>query len=134
MKRPLLYCLALGVLALQPAEAQEAAEPVAQEENEKALAFTDTIVVSGSKVEEKLLDSSATISVITADTIATSPAQNFGDLLRAVPGVTVMQTSARDINLASRTPIRRLRTVRGDRRARPTSPRGSARWPKAARW
>src|SRR6185503_5609394 len=31
-----------------------------------------------------------------------SPAQNYGDLLRSVPGVNVIQTSARDVNLTSR--------------------------------
>src|SRR4030095_11956349 len=44
----------------------------------------------------------ATISVISADTIETSPAQNYGDLLRSVPGLNVIQTSARDINVTSR--------------------------------
>ena len=42
------------------------------------------------------------MSVLTSDTIAASPAQNYGDLLRSVPGVNVIQTSARDINLTSR--------------------------------
>ena len=31
-----------------------------------------------------------------------SPAQNYGDLLRAVPGMNVIQMSARDINLTTR--------------------------------
>ena len=34
--------------------------------------------------------------------IESSPAQNYGDLLRAVPGVNVSQTSARDINITAR--------------------------------
>ena len=42
------------------------------------------------------------MSVVGADVIATSPAQNFGDLLRSVPGLNVIQTSARDINMTSR--------------------------------
>jgi iron complex outermembrane receptor protein len=42
------------------------------------------------------------LSVVTADTIASSPAQNFGDLLRSTPGINVIQTSARDINMTSR--------------------------------
>jgi iron complex outermembrane receptor protein len=40
--------------------------------------------------------------VLTADQLQASPAQNFGDLLRNVPGVNVTQTSARDIQLSSR--------------------------------
>ncbi len=102
MKRSLLAILALGVLAVPPAWAQEAQQPAGESEEEKSLTFTDTVVVSGSRVEEKVIDSPATISVITSDTIASSAAQNFGDLLRAVPGVNVVQTSARDVNITSR--------------------------------
>ena len=102
MKRILLAMLALGVIAIPPALAQEAQDPAAQSEEEKNLSFTDTVVVSGSKVEEKVIDSPATISVITSDSIEANPAQNFGDLLRAVPGVNVIQTSARDVNITSR--------------------------------
>src|SRR5438093_510573 len=35
-------------------------------------------------------------------TVAASSAQNFGDLLRSVPGVNVIQLSARDINVTAR--------------------------------
>ena len=103
MKR-LLAILALGVFAVAPVRAQDAPQQPADktEEEEKNLAFTDTVVVSGSKVEEKVIDSPATISVITSDSIAVNPAQNFGDLLRSVPGVNVIQMSARDVNLTSR--------------------------------
>jgi outer membrane receptor protein involved in Fe transport len=102
MKRFLLAMLAVGVVAVPPALAQEAQQPAEQSEEEKNLSFTDTVVVSGSRVEEKVIDSPATISVITSDSIEANPAQNFGDLLRAVPGVNVIQTSARDVNITSR--------------------------------
>ena len=49
-----------------------------------------------------LINAPATISVVAADTIASSPAQNFGDLLRSTPGINVIQISARDINMTSR--------------------------------
>src|SRR5262245_29661687 len=42
------------------------------------------------------------MTVVTPDVLATTPAQNYGDLLRAVPGMNVVQTSARDINIVSR--------------------------------
>jgi outer membrane receptor protein involved in Fe transport len=102
MKRFLLAILGMGVLAAPPALAQEATQPAGESEEEKSLTFTDTVVVSGSKIEEKVIDSPATISVITSEAIAANPAQNFGDLLRSVPGITVIQTSARDVNLSSR--------------------------------
>ena len=62
----------------------------------------EEVVVTASKIESTIVNAPATMSVVTADTIATSPAQNYADLLRAVPGVNVIQMSARDINLTSR--------------------------------
>ncbi len=62
----------------------------------------ETIVVSASKIESTLTNAPATISVLTADTLNTTPASNMGDLLRNVPGVNVTQMSARDVQLSSR--------------------------------
>ncbi len=64
--------------------------------------FEQITVVSASKIETKLIDSPATISVITAQAIENSAADDYGDLLRSVPGVNVIQFSARDINVVSR--------------------------------
>ena len=47
----------------------------------------EEVVVSASKIESSLVNAPVTMSVITADTIAASPAQNYGDLLRSVPGL-----------------------------------------------
>ena len=62
----------------------------------------EEIIVSATKQETQVINSPATISVIASDVIETSPAQNFGDLLRGVPGLNIIQTSARDINITSR--------------------------------
>ena len=51
---------------------------------------------------KELINAPATISVVTSETIENSPAQNYGDLLRSVPGINVAQTSARDINITTR--------------------------------
>jgi len=64
--------------------------------------LNDRVVVTATKGETSLTDVPVTMSVLTSDTIAASPAQNYGDLLRSVPGLNVIQTSARDINLTSR--------------------------------
>jgi len=62
-----------------------------------------TLVVTATRNEElSIQDAPVSISVIQSDAIASSPGQNFGDLLRSVPGLNVVQTSAREINLASR--------------------------------
>jgi iron complex outermembrane receptor protein len=65
-------------------------------------AFEQTVVVSSARGEVVLEDSPTTISVIGRDAIETSAGQQVGDLLRSVPGMNVVQTSARDVNVASR--------------------------------
>ena len=62
----------------------------------------EVTVVSASKAAEALLDAPATMSVVSADEIASAPSTNVGDLLRSVPGTNVVQMSARDVDLATR--------------------------------
>src|SRR5437899_1875053 len=68
----------------------------------KVASLADTVVVSASKSDTALIDAPATMSVLTAETLKSSSATNYGDLLRGVPGVNVIQLSARDINVTSR--------------------------------
>lgn len=91
-----------SVLSLaNPRDSQEQ-PPQGEEEEEELLVYSETVVVTASKVEQLLINAPATVSVVTSDMIESSPAQNYGDLLRAVPGVNVSQTSARDINITAR--------------------------------
>jgi iron complex outermembrane receptor protein len=62
----------------------------------------ETVIVSASKVESALIDAPATMSVVTTETLESSPASNYADLLRSVPGINAIQMSARDVNLTSR--------------------------------
>jgi outer membrane receptor protein involved in Fe transport len=62
----------------------------------------DVIVVTASRTEQTLNDAPAAITVLDQQTIESIPADDYGDLLRNVPGVNVIQTSARDINITSR--------------------------------
>src|SRR3712207_8742310 len=48
--------------------------------------FRSTVVVSASKVEQALVNAPATMSVIGSRAIANATTQNYGDLLRTVPG------------------------------------------------
>ena len=64
--------------------------------------YEDQVVVTASRVEQKLVNAPATVTVIPAQTLAASPSTSYAELLRAVPGMNVTQTSARDINLVSR--------------------------------
>jgi iron complex outermembrane receptor protein len=64
--------------------------------------YDETVVVTGSKGEQKLIDAAPTMSVITTAAIETAPSANFAELLRSIPGVNITQVSARDINVTSR--------------------------------
>ncbi len=68
----------------------------------KVASLSDTVVVSATKGDVALVDAPATMSVLTSAELESSPAQNYGDLLRRVPGLNVIQLSARDINMTSR--------------------------------
>jgi outer membrane receptor protein involved in Fe transport len=73
-----------------------------EEKPQEPPTFAETVVVSASRAEEKLIDAPATMSVITSQAIEAAPSANFAELLRSIPGVNVTQVSARDINLTSR--------------------------------
>ena len=48
--------------------------------------FGDAVVVTASRNEVRLIDAPVSTSVISATTLETTPALNYGDLLRATPG------------------------------------------------
>ncbi len=120
MRRQLLALTGLGLLAAAPGllalEAEPAARPTPQAAapqatppateppvDDEALRRAEEVTVeSASKVASKLIDAPATMSVVTSETLASQPAQNMADTLRSVPGMNVIQTSARDINLTAR--------------------------------
>ena len=64
--------------------------------------INETVVVTASKVETRLANAPATMTVLGESVLSSTPALNVGDLLRSVPGMNVIQTSARDFNLTSR--------------------------------
>src|SRR5262245_11064496 len=53
----------------------------------------EEVVVSASRVESQLINAPATLTVLSGSSLALLPAQNFGDILRSVPGVNVVQLS-----------------------------------------
>jgi outer membrane receptor protein involved in Fe transport len=96
----------------QPAPSQPEKKPAEQPQPkpEETPPYEETVVVVGTKVEQKLVDAPATITVLTDQFIQSSPSQSFADLIRAVPGVNVTQISARDVNMTSRTATTSLAT------------------------
>ena len=78
------------------AAAAAAQPPAATEPN------ADTIVVTASRRAQSIALAPAAMTVIGSTEIAQAPADDYGDLLRNVPGLNVAQTSVRDINLTGR--------------------------------
>ena len=74
-------------------------QPPAEEAKPK---FEEQVVVSASRSEQALVNAPAAVTLITSQTIQNSPGSNMGDLLRAVPGLNVTQTSSRDVNFTTR--------------------------------
>ncbi len=83
---------------------REPGQPNQEDEQERdpSPSYSETVVVTASKVETEIINAPAAVSVVTSETIENSGATNYGDLIRSVPGVNVSQTSARDINVSSR--------------------------------
>jgi outer membrane receptor protein involved in Fe transport len=96
----LVLALAAPVAAQDPPRPQDPPNP--EQQQEPPIVYEEQVVVSASKVEQQLVNAPATVSVVTTETIQNSPATNIGDLLRAVPGLNVSQTSARDVNITTR--------------------------------
>jgi len=101
-----MWTLRLAVLLLAaalPADAQgtasdQARQPVPPDE----AAVDDIVVVTASRREKQLLNAPATMSVLTEDVLGHAPGQTLTDLLRLVPGVNTVQSSARDVNVTIR--------------------------------
>jgi len=96
-----------------PAKDPQTAKPADQKPDQKPdepQKYEETVVVSASRTEEKLINAPATMTVIGAQTIQSAPTQNFAELLRAVPGVNITQVSARDINITTRSATGTLAT------------------------
>lgn len=62
----------------------------------------DVIVVTASRTEQRLQEVPVAMSVISSRDLETAPVDDFGDILRSVPGVNVAQISARDVQVNTR--------------------------------
>jgi outer membrane receptor protein involved in Fe transport len=90
----------LGQPPSQP-PSQPPPDPQPEEEDVPPI-YAEQVVVTASRVEQQLVNAPATVSVVSADVIAGSPATNYAELLRSVPGMNITQTSARDFNITMR--------------------------------
>lgn len=100
--RNLLACLSIGLVTLGllavPAVAQEATD----EGDEPVAEIEEVLVVTASRTEQRLHDVPASITVLTSEVVETMPADDYGDILRNVPGLNVSQIGTRDINVSAR--------------------------------
>ncbi|MGH9200258.1 MAG: TonB-dependent receptor plug domain-containing protein, partial [Vicinamibacterales bacterium] len=81
---------------------QQQQPPPPKPPEEQPPIYEEQIVVTASKVEQQLVNAPATVSVVTADVIQSTPSTNYAELLRSVPGMNISQTSARDFNITMR--------------------------------
>jgi outer membrane receptor protein involved in Fe transport len=64
--------------------------------------YGDTIVVTGSRTPESLRTAPVAVTVLRSAEIENTPATNYSDLLRSVPGVNVIELSPRDVQIVTR--------------------------------
>ncbi len=95
-----MFALACPIAAFAQAGTQQPPQPP-QKPDEPPI-YEEQVVVTASKVEEKLVNAPATMTVVSTDVIESTPATNYAELFRAVPGVNISQTSARDFNITMR--------------------------------
>jgi len=67
------------------------------------IGLQDMVVVTASRYEQEVVNAPATASVIPDLAVRNASTQHIADLLRAVPGMNVVQMSARQLNVTSRT-------------------------------
>lgn len=96
-----LMLVCASTTAFAQSSTQTPAQPPATPPAEQPV-YEEQVVVTASKVEQQLVNAPATVSVVTSDVIASTPATNYAELFRSVPGVNLSQTSARDFNITMR--------------------------------
>ncbi len=103
---PGTYSVAVELAGFSAASVEDIAvrdRPVALPRVALSLAtFGDTVVVTASRTEVRVLDAPVTTSVLPQDALETTASASVGDALRAVPGLNVVQLSPRDVNVTSR--------------------------------
>jgi outer membrane receptor protein involved in Fe transport len=68
----------------------------------KLPSYGDTVVVTGSRSPESLRTAPVAVTVVRSAEIENTPATNYSDLLRSVPGVNVIELSPRDVQIVTR--------------------------------
>lgn len=111
MARPsrLIPICVLAVLMIPFLAVVVAAEEAAETPDEETT-VEEVIVVTASRTEQRLHEVPAAVTVIQSEELETAPADDYGDILRNVPGLNVSQMSARDIQITGRSATSSLAT------------------------
>lgn len=64
--------------------------------------ISETVVVTASRTEQLQVDATAPVTIVGERRIAAQPTQDYADIMREIPGVNVVQMSARDFNVTPR--------------------------------
>lgn len=98
--RILSWLLALLTGTAAVAAAQE--PPAEPEPPAEGAAVEEVLVVTAGRTEQRLHEVPAAMTVLSGELIEALPSDDYGDLLRNVPGLNVAQMSARDIQVTGR--------------------------------
>ena len=93
---------AVAVLALVPRLSWPQEKDAEKKPEPQTVKRDEVVVVTASRTETSLVDAPATMSVVTAEQIARSPAAGYADVLRTIPGINVIEPAAGDIYVTSR--------------------------------
>ena len=96
--RYLAICVVAGVVTIWPIKwlstsSWGAPPPSPREESAEAVRL-EPVVVSASRIEQKLRDVPANVTIITREEIQQSPARTVDDLLRQIPGFSLFRRSS----------------------------------------
>jgi len=69
---------------------------------ELKIGISENVVVTASRVEQLQVDAPAPVTIIGDRRLAAQPTQDYADVMREIPGVNVVQMSARDFNVTPR--------------------------------
>jgi iron complex outermembrane receptor protein len=108
----LVACFALPFAAVaQSADSKD--EKSADDEIDDIIGptYAETMTVTATRKETSIINAPVSISVVGERELETTPAENYADLLRGVPGVTALQASAREVHIKSRGAASTLETA-----------------------
>lgn len=90
------------------AEGSASTELDSADTEDEVLRFSDTVQVTTSRRDSSVLRAPVTVAVLPTQQIEAAAATNYADLMRGVPGLNVIQTSARDVSMTTRGATRLL--------------------------